>query len=150
REAELQEIGERPERLTYRQKQLYKGALEDRASQVEKKAVSAYERALKVAKEQSWFNEYSRKAEIELANLRPKKYRKPSEWSAAPDHLEPGFARADFVEKLKEKEGRLEQLGGSSGGGESSEGGSEASESTSGQSDPRARRRSSTARAAAR
>jgi tetratricopeptide (TPR) repeat protein len=82
-----------PERLNERQTEMYKGILEDRAKKVEKKAVNAYERALKTAKDKSWFNEYSEKAEIRLARLRPEAYRKPSEQRAEPTYLDSGLER---------------------------------------------------------
>ena len=100
-----------PERLTYDQKEIYRGLLEDKAVIVEKKAVDAYERALGVAKKESWFNKYSKKAEVRLADLRPKKYRKPSEMRAEPDNIHPGYSRSAFIDELKEDDGRLKKLG---------------------------------------
>jgi tetratricopeptide (TPR) repeat protein len=100
-----------PERLNYNQKEIYRGLLEDRASLVESKAVDAYKRALAVAKKESWFNEYSRKAEVRLADLRPSEYRKPSELRARPTHLGAGFSDAGFIDELQEEERRLDDLG---------------------------------------
>jgi tetratricopeptide (TPR) repeat protein len=101
-----------PDRLNYRQKELYKGILEDRASRVEKKAVAAYERSLQVAREQSWFNEYSQKAEVRLAKLRPRKYQKPSEMRAEPTHFRSGYSNAGFIQQLEVEDQRVEELGG--------------------------------------
>ncbi len=98
-----------PPRLTYDQKEIYRGILEDQAVIIEEKAVDAYKRALDVAKEYSWFNDYSKKAEIQLAQLRPKEYRKPSELRAEPDHLSHGFSRVQFIEAV-EDEDRLTDL----------------------------------------
>lgn len=106
-----------PERLTYRQKELYKGMLEDRAVQVEKKAVKAYKRAIGVAKKERWFNEYSRKAEVQLSDLRPKQYGEPAEIRAEPKHFRPGYTRSGFIDKLEEKGDRLKDLGGEGEGG---------------------------------
>jgi tetratricopeptide (TPR) repeat protein len=100
-----------PDRLTADQEEIYKGLLEDKASVVEKKAIDAYARALEVAKKESWFNEYSKKAQVELGKLDPKNYRKPSELRAEPDHFNSGFARSEFIEKVKEED-RLRDLGG--------------------------------------
>jgi tetratricopeptide (TPR) repeat protein len=93
-----------PDRLTYDQKEIYKGLLEDRAGMVEDKAVHAYKQALAVALNENWFNEYSKKAEIELARLRPRDFRKPSELRAEPEHLNPGFMRSAFITKIKEED----------------------------------------------
>ncbi len=100
-----------PERLNYNQKEIYRGLLEDRASMVEAKAVDAYKRALSVAKKESWFNEYSRKAEVRLADLRPGEFRKPSELRARPTYLVAGFTEAGFMDELQEEERRLDDLG---------------------------------------
>jgi hypothetical protein len=100
-----------PDRLTADQEEIYKGLLEDKASVVEKKAIDAYARALEVAKKESWFNEYSKRAQVELGKLDPKNYRKPSELRAEPDHFNSGFARSEFIEKVKEED-RLRDLGG--------------------------------------
>jgi tetratricopeptide (TPR) repeat protein len=100
-----------PDRLTVDQEEIYKGLLEDKATIVEKKAIDAYARSLEVAKKESWFNEYSKKAQIELGKLDPKNYRKPSELRAEPNHFNPGFARSEFIEKVKEED-RLRDLGG--------------------------------------
>lgn len=132
-----------PDGLTYNQKEMYKGLLEDRASTIERKAVAFYEKALETAKNQSWFNEYSRKAEVRLADLRPEKYGSPSEIRAEPTNLDDGFQRSAFIQKLEER-GRMEQLevgddsesddGGESvekeGTDESEEGGETAEETT--------------------
>ncbi len=98
-----------PKRLTYDQKEIYRGILEDQASQIEDLAVDAYKRALDIAKDKSWFNEYSKKAEIELAQLRPKEYRKPSELRAEPNHFNAGFTRVEFIMQA-EDEDRLTDL----------------------------------------
>ncbi|MGM0556872.1 MAG: tetratricopeptide repeat protein [Myxococcota bacterium] len=100
-----------PDRLSVDQEEIYKGLLEDKASIVEQKAIDAYARSLEVAKRESWFNEYSKKAQIELGKLDPKNYRKPSELRAEPNHFNPGFARSEFIEKVKEED-RLRDLGG--------------------------------------
>ena len=98
-----------PKRLTYDQKEIYKGVLEDAAVKVEENAVEAYKGALLIAREKSWFNEYSKKAEIALAQLRPKEFRKPSELRAQPNHLADGFTRTAFIKDV-EDEDRLTDL----------------------------------------
>lgn len=99
-----------PKRLTYDQKEIYRGLLEDQASQRDDQAVDAYQRALEVALNESWFNEYSKRAEVELAKLRPREYRTPSELRAEPDNLNPGFMRAAFIEQIKDED-RLQDFG---------------------------------------
>jgi len=101
-----------PERLTYRQKERYKGMLEDQAMQVEKKAVRNYKRAIGAAKKERWFNEYSRKAEVELSDLRPKQFGEPAELRAEPKHFRSGYTRSGFIDELEEEGEKLEELGG--------------------------------------
>lgn len=98
-----------PKRLTYEQKEIYRGVLEDAAVKVEANAVEAYKKALDVALKESWFNEYSKKAEIALASLRPKEFRRPSELRAQPTHLADGLVRTKFITKA-EDEDRLTDL----------------------------------------
>ncbi|MFW6053352.1 MAG: tetratricopeptide repeat protein [Persicimonas sp.] len=98
-----------PDRLTEDQTEIYKGLLEDRASSIEIKAVDAYEKALEIALKRNWFNKYSKRAEIELAQLRPKDYRRPSELRAEPEHFNPGFMRSAFITNVKEED-RLQDL----------------------------------------
>ncbi|MFW5967510.1 MAG: tetratricopeptide repeat protein, partial [Persicimonas sp.] len=93
-----------PDRLTADQEEIYKGILEDEASKIETRAVAAYEQALEVSRKENWFNEYSDQAEVELARLRPKEYRKPAEMSAEPDHYHPGFQRAEIISDVEEEE----------------------------------------------
>ncbi len=98
-----------PKRLTYDQKEIYRGVLEDAASKVEDNAVDAYKKALDVALKESWFNSYSKKAEIALASLRPKEFRRPSELRAEPTYLADGMVRTKFITKA-EDEDRLTDL----------------------------------------
>lgn len=105
-----------PDRLNFNQTEIYKGLLEDKATVVEDKAVSAYKRAIDTAKNERWFNDYSRQAEVELAKLRPKEYGEPAEIRAEPTHLAPGYTRAKFIDELEGEEGRVRDLGDSGGG----------------------------------
>lgn len=93
-----------PPRLTYDQKEIYRGILEDQASQIENLAVDAYKRSLDIAKDKSWFNQYSKKAEIALAQLRPKEFRRPSELRAQPDHFATGLSGVKFIEKVEDED----------------------------------------------
>lgn len=101
-----------PPRLTYDQKEIYRGILEDNASQIETLAVDAYKRALDIAKEKSWFNQYSRRAEVALAQLRPREFRRPSELRAQPDHFSSGLSRVPFLKQVKDED-RLTDFGSS-------------------------------------
>lgn len=109
-----------PKRLTYDQKEIFRGLLEDEASKVEVQAVDAYSKALEVALSESWFNDYSRQAEVQLARLRPREYRSPSELRAEPENLAPGFMRAEFIDKLKDED-RLQDIGEDEGAAEAEE-----------------------------
>lgn len=99
-----------PKRLTYDQKEIYKGLLEDQAVVIEAKAVDAYKKALEVAKQESWFNDYSKKAQRELAKLRPKEFRSPSEIRTEPNNFHAGFMRSPFITTVKEED-RLSDFG---------------------------------------
>ena len=98
-----------PKRLNYDQKEIYRGVLEDAAVKVEDNAVEAYKKALDIALQESWFNQYSKKAEIALAQLRPKEYRRPSELRAQPTYLADGMVRTQFITEA-EDEDRLMDL----------------------------------------
>ena len=64
---------------------------------IEGKAIEAYEACLDTALQQSWFNEFSTKAEVALADLLPRKYRKPSELRARPTYSPRGFAASEII-----------------------------------------------------
>lgn len=91
-----------PKGLTYDQCEIYQGLLEDKASGAEDAAVSFYEKALEVARTNSWFNDFTKRAETELAQIRPKQYRKPSELRAEPDHVQKGIRSIAFITELKD------------------------------------------------
>lgn len=93
-----------PPRLTYDQEEIYRGILEDQASQIEDLAVDAYKRSLDIAKDKSWFNDFSRQAEIALAQLRPREYRRPSELRAQPDHFASGLSAVKFIESVEDED----------------------------------------------
>jgi tetratricopeptide (TPR) repeat protein len=98
-----------PTGLTEEQIELYKGGLEEQATQIDQGAIEAYTECLNVSRQKSWFNEYSTKAEIALAGLQPGQYRKPSELRAQPNHARAGFKRAGVVVEAigKQKEAQL-------------------------------------------
>ncbi len=98
-----------PGRLTYDQCEIYRGLLEDAASQIETEAVNFYIKSLDTSKAARWFNKYTKLAEVRLAKLRPKEYRKPSEFRAEPDHIQSGFVGVDFLKEIKDKD-QLEDL----------------------------------------
>ena len=98
-----------PGRLSYDQCEIYRGLLEDVASQIETEAVNFYVKALDTSKAARWFNPYTKQAEVRLANLRPKEYRKPSEFRAEPDHVQSGFQAMKFLKEIKDKD-QLEDL----------------------------------------
>ncbi|RAL22924.1 hypothetical protein DL240_08510 [Lujinxingia litoralis] len=86
-----------PSQLTYEQQEIYRGILEDRASAIEDQAVVMYREALNTARRANWFNEYSRNAEVALAELRPREFRKPSEMRAQPVFFRDGFMQSGFI-----------------------------------------------------
>lgn len=98
-----------PSRLSYDQCEIYRGLLEDVATQIETEAVNFYVKALDTSKAARWFNKYTKLAEVRLATLRPKEYRKPSEFRAEPDHIQSGFTGIEFLKEIKDKD-QLEDL----------------------------------------
>lgn len=93
-----------PARLSYDQQEIYRGILEDQATMIEERAVNAYIQALQASRQSSWFNKYSRDAEVRLAALRPRDFRKPSEMRAEPTHYNPGFMPASFIRTVKDED----------------------------------------------
>ena len=69
---EVDEWGNQP-------RQIYCDALEDKAEPIEAKAVDGFEKCLKAATEQSWYNEWSRLCERELNQMKPSEYPLSSE-----------------------------------------------------------------------
>lgn len=102
--AELTRNSTVPDRLTWQQEEIYRGLLEDRAAEFEGIAVDLYERALTTSRDYNWFNEYSQRAEEELAFLRPRDYRRPSEMRAQPSFFRDGFMKSRFILDVEEEE----------------------------------------------
>ena len=103
-----------PGRLSYDQCEIYKGLLEDMASQIEAGAIDFYIKALESSKAARWFNKYTKDAEVRLATLRPREYRKPSEFRAEPGYIQSGFVASTFITEVKDKD-QLEDLSGGTG-----------------------------------
>jgi TolA-binding protein len=80
--------------LDYDQEELFRIALEEQASGIEEQSVADYKQCLNVALSASWFNDYSKRCEVQLAGLRPREFRKPSELRAQPYNDRPGFVTA--------------------------------------------------------
>jgi tetratricopeptide (TPR) repeat protein len=60
-------------------RQIYCDQLEDKAEPIEAKAVDGFEKCLKAATDQSWYNEWSRLCERELNQMKPSDYPLSSE-----------------------------------------------------------------------
>ncbi|HXI54477.1 MAG TPA: tetratricopeptide repeat protein, partial [Polyangia bacterium] len=60
-------------------RQIYCDQLEDKAEPIEAKAVEGFEKCLKAATDQSWYNEWSRLCERELNQMKPSDYPLASE-----------------------------------------------------------------------
>jgi TolA-binding protein len=60
-------------------RQIYCDQLEDKAEPIEAKAVEGFEKCLKAATDQSWYNEWSRLCERELSQMKPSDYPLASE-----------------------------------------------------------------------
>lgn len=109
-----------PRALTYDQCEIYKGLLEDKASGIEQSAVDEYIKALEASQKAKWFNKYTREAEVRLAEIRPRDWRKPSEFRAEPNHIQSGFMGIDFQKEIKDED-RLEDLDRGDGAEETAE-----------------------------
>lgn len=101
-----------PGRLTESQQEIYRGLLEDQATEFENVAVDMYVMALNAARDANWFNEYSHLAEGHLAELRPREYRRPSELRSQPRFFRDGFMSSSFVTEVEEED-MLRDLGAS-------------------------------------
>ena len=93
-----------PKRLTYDQQEIYRGLLEDKASLIENDAVAFYIEALNTARKERWFNKYSKDAEVRLAKLRPRDWRRPSELRAEPGYAPQGFSKVGIIEKVQDED----------------------------------------------
>jgi len=93
-----------PPGLTESQIEIYKGGLEEKATAIEGSAIEAYEKCLETALGAGWFNQYSKRCEVELANLKPREYRKPSELRALPTAARDGYAPAGFSDEAIRKD----------------------------------------------
>ncbi len=91
-----------PRKLTYDQCEIYKGLLEDNATQIETNAVTFYEKSLEAARQANWFNKYTKLSETRLAKIKPRQYRKPSELRAEPNHVQKGVGKVDFIKEINE------------------------------------------------
>lgn len=123
-----------PKRLTYDQCEIYKGILEDNAKRIEDDAVSYYIKSLSTATKANWFNKYTKLAEFQLARLRPKQYRKPSELRAMPNHVQRGFTSVAFITNMKDED-RLQDMNRGNDESDADDTGSEESEESKGKED---------------
>lgn len=109
-----------PGRLSYDQCEIYRGILEDKAKGIEDQAVEFYVKALEASKAAKWFNKFTKEAEVRLARLRPREWRKPSEFRAEPDHIQAGFMGVGFLKEIKDED-RLEDLDSGDGADDATE-----------------------------
>lgn len=100
-----------PEELTPGEGEQYMALLEDLAMQFEEVAVEFYKASLETSRKNSWFNDYSQEAEVQLAKLRPADYRRPAELRAQPGYMSEGFMRSAFLDDVEEDQ-MLEELTG--------------------------------------
>jgi hypothetical protein len=92
---EVDEWGNQP-------KQIFCDALEDKAEPIEAKAVDGFEKCLKAATEQSWYNEWSRLCERELNQMKPSDYPLASEMKPEAGYVSTTLSATPVVSELSE------------------------------------------------
>ena len=92
---EQDEWGNRP-------REIYCDKLEDTAEPIEAKAVDGFEKCLKAATEQSWFNEWSRLCERELNQMKPSEYPLSSEVKPEAGYVSTTMSATPVVPELSE------------------------------------------------
>ncbi|HVZ71506.1 MAG TPA: tetratricopeptide repeat protein [Polyangia bacterium] len=92
---EVDEWGNQP-------KQIFCDALEDKAEPIESKAVDGFEKCLKAATEQSWYNEWSRLCERELNQMKPSDYPLSSEVKPEAGYVSTNMSPTPVVSELSE------------------------------------------------
>ncbi|HVU53071.1 MAG TPA: tetratricopeptide repeat protein [Polyangia bacterium] len=92
---EQDEWGNRP-------REIFCDALEDKAEPIEAKAVDGFEKCLKAATEQSWYNEWSRLCERELNQMKPSEYPLASEVKPEAGYVSTNMSPTPVVGELSE------------------------------------------------
>ncbi len=92
---EQDEWGNRP-------KEIYCDKLEDTAEPIEAKAVDGFEKCLKAATDQSWYNEWSRLCERELNQMKPSEYPLSSEVKPEAGYVSTTMSATPVVPELSE------------------------------------------------
>ena len=92
---EQDEWGNRP-------REIYCDKLEDTAEPIEAKAVDGFEKCLKAATEQSWYNEWSRLCERELNQMKPSEYPLSSEVKPEAGYVSTTMSATPVVPELSE------------------------------------------------
>src|SRR5450432_564467 len=83
-------------------RQIFCDALEDKAEPIELKAVDGFEKCLKAATEQSWYNEWSRLCERELNQMKPSEYPLSSELKPEAGYVSTTMAPTSVISELSE------------------------------------------------
>ena len=83
-------------------RQIFCDALEDKAEPIEAKAVDGFEKCLKAATEQSWYNEWSRLCERELNQMKPSEYPLSSEVKPEAGYVSTTMSPTPVVSELSE------------------------------------------------
>lgn len=106
----IQDLGEvirsspMPPELTESQSEEYKGHLDDRVTEIERRAVEVYLVAFNAAWGADCFNAYSRLAVSELAELRPQEYQRLSESGSYLQFFREGFMSFGFITEVEEED----------------------------------------------
>jgi tetratricopeptide (TPR) repeat protein len=85
-----------------RPKEIYCDQLEDKAEPIEAKAVDGFEKCLKAATEQSWYNEWSRLCERELNQVKPTEYPLSSEVKPEAGYVSTTMEQTPVIPELSE------------------------------------------------
>ncbi|HEX3697757.1 MAG TPA: tetratricopeptide repeat protein [Polyangia bacterium] len=83
-------------------RQIYCDQLEDKAEPIEAKAVEGFEKCLKAATDQSWYNEWSRLCERELNQMKPSDYPLASEVKPEAGYVSTTMSPTPVISELSE------------------------------------------------
>jgi TolA-binding protein len=83
-------------------RQIYCDQLEDKAEPIELKAVDGFEKCLRAATEQSWYNEWSRLCEKELNQMKPSDYPLASEVKPEAGYVSTQMSPTPVIPELSE------------------------------------------------
>ena len=101
----IEKLGDKPPKIfNYEMAEFFRSSMIQLANPLRLKAVGAYKNCLKKALEIQWFNEWTDKAEKQVAKIAPEEYRYSIEERGKPVYFHQGAIRRGLVTELPEEE----------------------------------------------